>query len=100
MWHRIGVYWGLREDPELEARWKAGRPDLRTTVVSFTLGTVVAVAMFALAVLGVRALLGMNTDVGSVVWTGIRLLWAGAVLATLAAAVLRWGRWLAGRRAR
>ena len=36
--HRVLVYLGLREDPELIAHWERSRPDALTTAIGFALG--------------------------------------------------------------
>lgn len=96
-WHRIGVYWGLREDAELEASWKTGRPDALTALVGFTLGVVLLLAASALIVLVAQAVFGGDTSARSVVWGGLRLLWLLMAVAALAGVAVRWARWLAGR---
>lgn len=96
-WHRIGVYWGLRDDAALEASWKTNRPDALTRLVGFMLGVIVLLAGSALIVLVARAVFGGDTSAGSVVWGGLQLLWLLMVVGALGAAAVRWGRRLAGR---
>ena len=97
--HRILVYWGLREDAQLEAMWAEERVDSKTQLLGLPLGVGVLIGLFSLGILVIRLFTDGNTDLGSVVWFGARLLWALVFVGVIAALLVRAGRGLT-RRAR
>jgi hypothetical protein len=93
-WHRVGVYWGLREDPDLKASWGSGRPDMKATLVGCLLALAVLIAVSSAVILIIRLIAGGETNPGSVVWGGTRLFFALAATWALVAGIVRWARWL------
>jgi hypothetical protein len=90
------VYYGLRKDPDLEARWKSGHTDARTVLIGLPLGVAVMVAVLGAIVWLERVVSGGDTRVASVAWAGLRLLWALVVFAALLRAI----GWVRRRRGR
>jgi hypothetical protein len=97
IWHRVGVYWCVREDPDLRARWDAERPDLKTRVVGALLGLPVLLAAFSVVALVILLIAGGDTDPGNVIWAGTRLFFAVGTSWALVAGVVRWARWFGAR---
>jgi hypothetical protein len=96
--HRVAVYWGAREDPELAARWKSEDPDLATRALGLAIGALGLVVVATLFVLAIRLVLGVDRSLSSAVVGGLALIWGVAVLSALAVGVARWIRWFSERR--
>ena len=72
-WHRVAVYFGLREDPDLNARLAAAdRPDAKALAVRLPIAAVIGIAGFSLLVLLDRLLSGGDTGLESVVAAAAR----------------------------
>lgn len=54
LWHRVRVYLGLADDPELTAYWDTYRPDAPATAIGFVLGIAAILTFLTLIVVVVR----------------------------------------------
>ena len=93
--HRLAVYYGLRSDADLEARWKAGKPDPLIMLIGLPLGVAVLIAVLGGIVWLEHLVSGGDTRLASVAWTGVRLLWALLVFGAVVQAIA----WVRRRRA-
>ncbi|HEX6391287.1 MAG TPA: hypothetical protein VFZ89_17625 [Solirubrobacteraceae bacterium] len=94
LWHGIVVYFGLRDDAQLRARWEQEGVDRRVRLVGLPLGLLVAVALFSAVVLAVRLIGGDDVDAVDVVSDGTRWLWRVVGLGILVACVAFAVRWV------
>lgn len=91
-WHRVGVYLGLLEDPELRAQWEQTRPDWRTTALGWALAAVTVIVGVALALLAIRLVFGGDTRIGDVLADAVRWVWLALVVGTIGAGSYGWWR--------
>lgn len=101
VWHRLSVYWGLREDAELTARWEAARPDPVTRVLGLAPLVVIVLAAWSGAfVLLIRWLQSRDIGVADIIWGSLNVVNVAVVLALFAAGIARWVFWFRDRRRR
>jgi hypothetical protein len=79
--HRLLVYWGIRDDPELDDRWATQGVDRRTQLLGLPLGVAVLVCTLTLVDLFSSLIPGAGIDPGDAASDGVR--WAGAILGLL-----------------
>jgi len=94
---RLLVYWGIRDDPELDDRWATQGVDRRTRLLGLPLGIVAVVCMLTLVALFVSLVTGAGIDLGGAAAHGVR--WAGVVLGLLMVGniAFEWVDWLRTR---
>lgn len=79
--HRLLVYWGMRDDPELDDQWAAHGVDRHTRLLGLPLGVAVLACVLALVDLFSSLVAGAGLDPGDAASDGLR--WAGAILGLL-----------------
>ena len=89
MRHRILVYWGVRDDPELEDRWTTQGVDRRTQLIGLPVGVAAVVCTITLVDLFVSLVTGAGVDPGAAISDGVRLAFGMFGLLVVASIVLR-----------
>ena len=97
MLRRLLVYWGIRDDPELDDRWATQGVDRRTRLLGLPLGIAAVICMLTLVALFAGLVTGAGIDPGGAAVHGMR--WAGVVVGLLAVGniAFEWVNWLRNR---
>jgi hypothetical protein len=91
-WHRLGMYFGLLEDPDSEALEGAEHLDFRARARAWTLQTAIGAVFFFALMLIVHLVNGGDTDPGALLLRALRFFGVAWSVGLLVIGVERWWR--------